>query len=249
MKIVSKVFIITLTVLLSIGHFKLYAQWQLDNEQGLVFSGYNDVRIPNETGTKISLSEELKTDPVFFFRVKLLYPISDKHNIAILIAPLRLEAKGKVDRDVIFEGEVFPADTQLQSVYVFNSYRFTYRYDFYHVDNLQAGIGLTAKLRDASISLEGGNKKAKKTNLGFVPLINFRVQWMFAKEFSIVLDGDALASPQGRAEDILLAIQYNPVKSIGLKVGYRILEGGADVEEVYNFAMLHYILAGAIITF
>jgi len=221
----------------------------LDNEQGFVFSGYNDVRIPNESGTKISLSKELKTDPVFFSRVKLLYPISAKHNISILIAPLQLKAHGKVDRDVNFEGEVFPAATQLQSVYVFNSYRFTYSYNFHHADNLQAGIGLTAKLRDASISLEGGSKKAKKTNLGFVPLINFRVQWIFAKEFSFVLDGDALASPQGRAEDILLAIQYDPVKSIGLKIGYRILEGGADVDEVYNFTMLHYILAGAIITF
>jgi len=197
----------------------------------------------------ISLSEELKTDPAIFFRTKLHYAISDKHKLALLIAPLRVRAKGQVDRLVKFEGEEFAANTQLKSVYRFDSYRLTYRYDFYQSTNLQVGLGLTGKIRDAAISLEDGDKKAEKTNTGFVPLINFKVQWMFAKDFSLLLDGDALAAPQGRAEDVLVAMQYQLNKNVGLKLGYRVLEGGADIEEVYNFALLHYIVIGAILAF
>jgi hypothetical protein len=34
-----------------------------------------------------------------------------------------------------------------------------------------------------------------------------------------------------------------------LKAGYRLLEGGADVEEVYNFAWLNFLVIGAVYSF
>jgi hypothetical protein len=247
MKRVAKLTVILLTVLLSLGYPKVSSRWDLDLETGLVFSGYNDVLIPKSTGTLISLSEELKTDPAMFFRAKLTYSISDKHKLSIFAAPLRLKGSGRIKRLVNFEDTVFPADTPLKSMYRFDSYRLTYRYDFYGSDKIQAGIGLTAKIRDAAISLEGAGKKVEKTNTGFVPLINFRLQWIFADKLGLLLDGDALAAPQGRAEDVLLAIHYKPANNLGLKLGYRILEGGADVEEVYNFTLINYIVVGAIL--
>jgi hypothetical protein len=167
----------------------------------------------------------------------------------VLIAPLRLEAKGEVDRPVVFQDEEFEANTQLKSRYRFDSYRLTYRYDFYRADDLQAGFGATAKVRDASISLAGDNKRSEKKNTGFVPLLHFRCQWMFTKEFGLLLAGDALAAPQGRAEDVLLAFCYWPNERVGMKAGYRILEGGADNDEVYNFTLVHYIIAGAMVSF
>jgi hypothetical protein len=227
----------------------LYAQLKLDIETGVVFSGYNDVRIPNETGTDISLTDDLETDPNLFSRAKLIYTINDKHTITALVAPLRLEAEGSINKTVRFEDEEFPPNIKLKSIYRFDSYRITYRYNFSPADKLQAGLGFTAKIRDASISLKGGNKEAEKKNIGFVPLINFRAEWGFAENLSLVLDGDALAAPQGRAEDVLLAVQYNMAENVDMKFGYRLLEGGADADEVYTFALLHYIVIGAIITF
>lgn len=246
---ISRVAFLIIAVLLSFGHSDSYAQLRLDIETGVVFSGYNDVRIPNETGTEISLTDDLKTDPNLFSRAKLIYKINDKHTISALVAPLRLEAEGKVNKVVRFEDEEFPPNIKLKSIYRFDSYRLTYRYNFSPADKLQAGLGFTAKIRDASISLKGGNKEAEKKNTGFVPLINFRAEWRFAKEWMLVLDGDALAAPQGRAEDVLLAVQYNMAENVDMKFGYRILEGGADVDEVYNFTLLNYIVLGTIITF
>ena len=145
-----------------------------DFETGAVFSGYNDIRIPNETGTDISFSEELKTDSTYFIRGKINYSINDKHNFAIFAAPLRLETTGKVNKPVFFEGTEFPANTRLKGKYRFDSYRFTYRYDFRPSERLILGIGLTAKIRDAAISIEDDMQKSEKLNTGFVPLINFR---------------------------------------------------------------------------
>ncbi len=225
------------------------AQWNLDFETGGVFSGYNDVQIPKETGTKFSLSEELETDPGFFFRIRLTYSFGNKHHVSALVAPLRLDASGQVNRLVRFNEVEFEAEAPLRARYRFDSYRLTYRYDLHHRENLTVGVGFTAKIRDASISLEDDLKKTEKKNTGFVPLVNFKVDWTFAKPFGMLLEGDALAAPQGRAEDVLLAIQYKLSERAMLKLGYRLLEGGADVDQAYTFALVNYIIIGSQVTF
>ena len=83
--------------------------------------------------------------------------------------------------------------------------------------------------------------------MGFVPLIHFKCDITLSDRFHFLLQGDALAAPQGRAEDILAALTYNLTKKIKMKMGYRILEGGADNDEVYTFALFHYMSAGVII--
>jgi len=233
-------------IIISITIFSFtYCQKYVDLETGMVFSGYNDVQIPRSTGTRISLSEQLQTDPAIFYRLRLTYIINSKHTISALYAPLKLLSSGQINDTVIFEGITFPANTPLKSTYIFNSYRLTYRYDFFQTDKIKFGLGFTAKIRDAAITLESDSLKSEKINLGFVPIINFNFQWMFSNTLSFLINGDALAAPQGRAEDVLTAIQYNPNKNIGIRLGYRILEGGANVEEVYNFTLINYLVLGA----
>lgn len=227
----------------------LYSQLSLDLETGGVFSGYNDVRIPGKGGTLFSLSKELEIDPSIFVRVRAFYDFNPRHHLGVLIAPLSLNSKGQLDRELIFEGETFPTNTPLDATYRFNSYRLVYRYDFLRKEKLELGIGFTAKIRDAEISIRGNGIESKKTNVGFVPIIHFRMLWNFYDKFGLLLDGDALAAPQGRAEDVLAALKYQISDRIGLKLGYRILEGGADNDEVYTFALINYAVIGMIINF
>ena len=244
MKIKRKNIYVVFVLSLLITFSNAYSQWFVDVETGLAISGYNDVQIPRDTGTKFSLSKDLKADSAFFFRFRLGYQIGSKHTLSVFVAPLSVHASGSIDEPIRFNGEDFPANIPLAGVYRFNSYRLTYRYDFIRKEKLRIGVGFTAKIRDAAISVEGNNKKSEKTNVGFVPLINFRLEWFFAKNLSLLLDGDAAAASQGRAEDVLLALQLNLNESVTLKAGYRILEGGANVEETYNFALIHFITAG-----
>lgn len=225
------------------------ASWQFDIESGLAISGYNDVRIPGNTGTKFSLSRDLKIDPTAFWRARISHTFRDKHTLSILVAPLRLEAVGQFEKDIRFAGGEFASSTPVVAKYRFDSYRLTYRYDFYRRDRLRLGVGFTGKLRDAAISVEGGGQKSEKANTGFVPLINFRAQWTISPRFELLLDGDALAAPQGRAEDVVLALTANAAKSLQFKIGYRFLEGGADNDEVYTFALVNYVVLGAVWTF
>jgi hypothetical protein len=222
------------------------ARWQVDLETGLAVSGYNNVRIPGSTGTKFSLSRDLDIDQTVFWRARFSRMFGDKHSLSLLIAPLTFNAEGRLEKDLTFAGGEFAANTFVKAKYRFDSYRLTYRYDFYRRDRLRLGIGLTGKIRDAAISVEGGGQRSEKTNTGFVPLINFRAQWTISSHFGALLEGDALAAPQGRAEDVLLVLTTNTSKNLQFKIGYRLLEGGADNDEVYTFALVNYLVLGAV---
>jgi hypothetical protein len=240
------IFIIITTLFLSNS---IFAQLSLDVESGAVFNASNDVRISGDQGTLLSLTDDLKSDPAVFLRLRASYSIKSRHNISLLYAPLTTKSEGKIGKDVLFEGVVFDANTQLMGTYKFNSYRLTYRYDIVHNPKLIFGLGFTAKIRDASIGLSSPDLTSVKTNVGFVPIINFRLWWKATDKFGLLLDGDALAAPQGRAEDVQLAATYTFSENLGIRAGYRILEGGADNDEVYNFSLFHYASVGVAYTF
>jgi hypothetical protein len=222
----------------------LNAQVSMDVETGLVSTGYNDVRIPGNQGTFISLKDDLKPSLDIFYRIKLNYTFSSAHTLSLLYAPLTVESEGRLNKDVNFAGKIFSANKDLSGSYKFNSYRLTYRYDFVQNPNIEFGLGFTAKIRDAGITISSQGISAEKFNVGFVPIINFRLSWHYNDDIGFLFEGDALAAKQGRAVDVLLAASYKLSNQIGIKAGYRILEGGADNDEVYNFALLHYLSFG-----
>jgi hypothetical protein len=234
-------------LILSFNFLSLNGQASFDLEMGAIGTGYNNVRIPGDQGTLFSLKDDLNSKTEFFLRLRANYTIRSRHTLSLLYAPLETVSKGNVPYDLLFEGVNFPANTNLTGTYKFNSYRLTYRYEIVLKPKFEFGLGFTAKIRDARIALASPALESEKTNVGFVPIINFRMLWKMDEKFGILLEGDALAAPQGRAEDVLIAANYRVNDHFGLKAGYRILEGGADNDEVYGFALFNYASVGLFI--
>jgi hypothetical protein len=69
--------------------------------------------------------------------------------------------------------------------------------------------------------------------------------YRLGERWQLALDLDALAGGPGRAEDVALEIRYTAGDRWRFSGGYRTVEGGADVDEVYNFAWLHYAVLSA----
>lgn len=220
-----------------------------DIEMGWVFGGYNDVRIPPDTGTEFSLSDDLDTDANRFVRLRAGMRLGTRHDVSFLFAPLRLEAEGVPDRAIRFRDIEFAAGTPLAARYRFDSYRLTWRYAVWRSTRIDFDLGLTAKLRDAEILVEGNDVRTIEKNTGFVPLVSFAFRWHLRPKLEVLIDGDALAAPggEGRAEDLTTALQWQYRAKTKIRFGYRLLEGGADVEEVYNFALIHYLSLGVLL--
>ncbi|MDX1568712.1 MAG: hypothetical protein R3223_12975, partial [Longimicrobiales bacterium] len=113
-----------------------------------------------------------------------------------------------------------------------------YRYRVHSRARTTAWIGFTAKLRDATIALRQGGTSSRKDDLGFVPLLHVAGDWRVASPWRLSLEAEGLAGGPGRALDAALEVGYDRERW-SVEAGYRAVEGGADVPEVYTFAWLH----------
>ena len=222
------------------------AQWSIDAESGLAFLGYNNVRIPNETGTLFSFKDDFEVDgPVIPFRVRVGYTWNERNHIFGLIAPLFVNYTGTPSQAIDFQSSSFDAGETLKGFYQFNSYRLTYRRDILLNGPWTLGVGFTAKIRDASVQLDNEVGTAdRKDDFGFVPLLHLYTEYALENRTKFYLEGDGLAGGPGRAFDIFLGARIPILPKTDIKVGYRILEGGADVDEVYNFTLVQFAVFG-----
>ena len=233
--------------------FSIHAQLKIDIESGLIFSQKNDVRVPNgdqNVGTLFSLDDDFTPDqPAGFLRVEVSYLINERHTIELVAAPLKLEFEDSKLDVIDFGGKTFTG-SGTNGLYEFNTYRAGYRYRFVQKPKLIFDVGLSLLVRDARIAISQNDLTADDTDLGFVPLISFNLNYSATEKLSLLLKGDALVGPQGRAEDIFGGILYDIIPDdLELKLGYRFIEGGADVDQVYNFAYIHFADIGLVYTF
>ncbi|MGD8360913.1 MAG: hypothetical protein PVJ04_05740 [Gemmatimonadota bacterium] len=215
--------------------------YEIEFEAGPVWQSRNDVQIPNDqTGTRFSLADLAGKGPWPAGRAYLTWNINQRHGLRLLLAPFSLTETGSVSEPVSFAGETFQPGTPISATYKFSSWRISYRYRFTRRENLDLWVGFTAKLRDAKIELDQGERSSKDTDLGFVPLLHLAADWRLTPAGHLLFDFDGLAGGPGRAFDSSLKFGYDLGDRWRVTAGYRTLEGGADVESVYNFAWLHY---------
>ena len=208
----------------------------------------NVVRIPNASGTLFSLSDFSK-GPFSTNRVYAGYSWNNKHELRALYAPLAVEVNGKFSKTVNYQGETFASGVNTVGFYKFNSYRLSYAYHFQSSGTWDVALGFTGKIRDAAIKLTQGTKSAEKTDVGFVPLLNFQAARKLSDSFKIRFDVDGSWAPQGRAVDAALFLEwalfdFGAGHRLSVFGGYRTIEGGADVPVVYNFAWIQKAVVG-----
>jgi len=243
----SAVFLIVF--MLNITSDDVYGQdLSIEAETGGIWFSRNDVRIPNDGGTDFDLMELIGSDAAPFYRFRFNITFGERHTVSLLFAPLRKVGSGSYDEPIFFEETLFEENISIDGIYKFNTYRLTYRYTFYNQNNWLFGAGLAALIRDAEVRLEQPNRDDSNTDLGFVPLLHLYAQRDFGSAMSLIFDIETLAGPQGRATDAAFTFNYNLTDNWRVHTGYRVLEGGADVDEVFNFAWINYLLFGVKVT-
>jgi hypothetical protein len=225
-------------------HSNLYANAQpfIHVESGAFYTGMNDIRNGNN-GTLFSLKNDFQTPVSPFFRLRVGYLSNGKDYFSFLYAPLKIVETGTIEKDILFDGKNFKANLPTEVVYKFNSYRFTYNRRIINKDNFKFGIGLSAKIRDAGVSLKNSALLSENFTVGFAPLINLITNWDITPKMGVDFFGEGIAASKGRAIDLSLSGRYSFTKTLQGNIGYRLLEGGANGTNGYNFIQLHFIFA------
>jgi hypothetical protein len=216
----------------------------LEAEGGLLWQPRNDFRIPNTPGaTEVDLSSLAGTGPYGAARLFVNWDVASTHRIQFTLAPLQISETVELPDETSFAGTVFEPG-EADAVYRFNSWRAGYSHLFHQGDHWSWRVGFTAKIRDAKISLSQDGLYAEKTDLGFVPLLYFRGEYSPCPRTRAALDFNGLAGGPGRAFDVSLKLIRDMTDRVSISAGYRTIEGGADVESVYSFAWLNYVVLG-----
>jgi hypothetical protein len=219
-----------------------WKRFDIELEVGPVWQAKNDVRIPGDSGTEFSFKELTQSGPFASGRVMFDVNIARRHGLRFIVAPLRVDGSGTFDQPVSFAGATFAPGVSTTGKYKFDTYRLGYRYLFLATRAWRLRAGGTLLVRDAEIKLEQDGVTASDSDVGVVPLINFLAEWLFAGRWRAILDFEGLAGGPGRALDLALKVRYDLTDRWYLGGGYRLLEGGADTDEVYNFSWFNYAI-------
>lgn len=218
-------------------------RWAVEAEGGWVWPGRIDVRIPGDVGTRFSFRNDLEAEDTVYARGRVFWRPAERHTLIATVVPLDLSASGEFSHDTRFADTVFSAGTPVRTAYRFNNYRLTYRYHLIQSERGDLEVGGTAFIRDARVKVSSADQTDSDDDLGFVPLLHIRASTPVASAWRGVIEGDALAAPQGRAIDLFFGAEWHSNNGLQAGLGYRILEGGADNDTVYTFALFHHASA------
>ncbi len=197
----------------------------------------NDVQIPNnDTSTRFSLRDAVGEGPLPLLRLEAKWSFKDRHGIRVLLAPLEYTESATFNETVRFAGASFDSTERVDATYRFNSWRLGYYYTLKNTDTTTIRIGGTLKVRDAEIRLAQGNTTSFDDDVGVVPLLYLAGEHRLTDRWTLGADLDGLAGGPGRAIDAGVALSYKLASQWHVGVEARILDGGADTDDVYNFA-------------
>lgn len=214
-------------------------------EAGPAWQLRNDFAVPGEGGTLVRVDER---GPSTAARVTLTWKMNDRWSLRALAAPLSVESELRPDRPIVFQDATFAAGEPLRVDYRFDSYRVSVIRRFESDGRWSFRAGATLKLRDAEIGLSNASRRTSKKNRGVVPLLHAGARLQLRDRLALDAEADAAAAPQGRAVDAIARLEARATQRTWIYVGARILDGGADNDEVNTFATFAYLVGGVRVT-
>jgi hypothetical protein len=196
----------------------------------------------SKDGTRFDYVDEGGQDNLFFAaRLSAELLLARRHAIILLYQPLNLQSEVLLGRDVLVDGQLFPADTGVRLRYGFDFYRVSYLYDFFG-DNprLEVSIGGSLQIRNATIDFRASDGSALRTrrDIGPVPALKARARYAFLCGAFLGLEVDGMYAPvkylNARGSDVVGAII-----DLSLRAGF------AVTPRLDAFLNLRYLGGGA----
>ena len=221
-----------LIILITLFSINIYAS-EIQIEYGEYSTRYNYFQKPNEEANRVDLPQGNYEN---YIRLRIKYDLKNNWSIYGLYAPLKKKYSLDVDKSFNYDGTQFNPG-RINVEYQFNSYRLGMLRNF-KMENFNWWAGGTLKVRDAFINVTQGTSSSNTfSNIGFVPLLSIGSEYHFNEHMILWNHIDGLASPQGSAYDVNVEIRYKLSKRDLLSIGKRFLGGGADNDELKNFAL------------
>lgn len=239
----------------------------------LGFLGVIDHKVQfSEDGSYFDYKKDGGQDVLFpIVRPSVEMTVGNKNTFILLYQPLRLESQVLLEQDLVVDGLTFPANSNVNLLYSFPFYRFSYLRELRpNKTKFKLALGASMQVRNATISFESGDGNLFRSNrdIGPVPALKIRSRLNATDRVFVELEADGMYAPisylNGSDNEVVGAILDASVRSgihlnrsISSFVNLRYLAGGAvgtsdddpGPGDGYTRNWLHFITVSAGFTY
>jgi hypothetical protein len=201
-----------------------------DRVSVLPFAGHS------QSGARITLQLPLET-------------VGKDHQLRLVYAPYRSSGTATPAAAFRYDKVSFSAGAPVGALYKFDSYRITYSLPLVSGADWNVRYGGTLAIRDARTRFTQGSANADFKNRGLVPLLYIAGRYTLARDWTLLGDVDAIASPAGSLLDASLRLSCALTPQWSTSVGARYLTGGAKSDAFYNFIRVRAFTLGLRLSF
>jgi hypothetical protein len=202
-------------------------------------------------GTDVDLVSDFGVAKRRFRQLQLFLRPAKKHKFRLVYTPIRYAADATLERDIVFNGILFPVSVPVSLDFKWNAWQFGYEYDFLYTDRWFVGVIVEAKYTDIQVALDSIVGQEFAHAKAPVPAIGGIGRVYVVSGVSITFEMTGIQLPDV-AEDIEAKyIEYNAYGTVnfsdnfGFRVGYRSMDIDYVVElDSGNFELKGWYFGG-----
>ena len=203
--------------------------------------GANTVQAPAGVGTVIDYQFDEVADPLVSASVAFDMVLKKRHNVKIRWSPFEIRDIGTLEEDTLFGETVFPAGSDIFSVYFFGDLRARYAWGFFPESSFDLQLGGGATLIDTSVELyprmggsidEDAGERVRAN--GLLPLLYGYIGYDFTKLIGIYLEVDWVEVSSDSFLDAAFKLTFQITPKWDVAIGYRSVNDDLEVEDIKN---------------
>jgi hypothetical protein len=193
--------------------------------------------VDNNIGTEFNPIDDLGWDDQKGFgeaRFQFKFKFFGSHKFNFSFLPMKWDGDQAITQDIQFSGKTYPAGTRVQSEMDIKFYKGGYEYDF--IDGWLGFLGVTFDVLVADTRIQ-----LKAPSLGFdqkedltvpIPMIGINSRLHLGKYVNLTAKVSGLpAGHYGYIYDLDGSLNINPVKYVGIALGYRFFGLKAEYDD------------------
>ncbi|HNY50396.1 MAG TPA: hypothetical protein PLV50_00545 [Smithella sp.] len=205
-------------------------------------------------GTEMDLQDDLGIDNEFFPGVEAAFSIGD-HEITVSYSLIDLSGSKHISDEIVFNGEAYPAGTNVDSELTTSMIDFEYQYKFLNLENILAGfsLGLIARVKyfDGEFTLSSSAVESQEDIQVPIPMLGLGAKIGILAD---ILEARAkvvgIGYDSSYSYDAMADVSVTPFPFLNIYGGYRIMSLKIDdVEDIYTKMDFYGPYAGLAIIF
>jgi len=178
-------------------------------------------------GTDVDLVNDLGIEQKQLGRLNVVLRPATKHKFKFEYLPIRYQADGTVQRQFVFNGQIYRVGLPVQTQADFLTYRFGYEYDFLYRSRGFVGVLLDLKYTDVNVELTSPIGVEFAQAVAPIPTIGFVGRGYVTKNVAIGGELSFFRLPgeyenyDGKYTDVDVYGTANFTNNVGATVGYR----------------------------